>query len=76
MRTTLQFSMDADSSAPDRVGCYLMPSIGRYDVRWDEQSGRATVTVTVVEAAAERFKRRICRLHPTVRLVRESRADS
>jgi hypothetical protein len=75
VRTELQFSMDAHTSAPDLVGCYLMPTASQNNVRWAEEHGRAFVTVTVVESGAEAVKRRICRLHPTVRFVKENRVD-
>lgn len=75
MRTELHFAMDAQSSALDRVGSYLMPSLDRFNVRWDEGDGEAFLVLTVLDKDTESMKRRICRLHPTVRFVRSNRVD-
>lgn len=76
MRTELRFVMDAQSSALDRVGSYLMPNSSRYDVRWMEDDGEAFLALTVPEKDIESMKQRICRLHPTVRFVSANRVDS
>lgn len=67
--TELYFAMDADSSALERVGSYLMPSLERCDVRWVEDDGRAYLVLTVADRDTESMKTRICRLHPSVRFV-------
>jgi hypothetical protein len=76
VRTELHFAMDAQSSALDRVGSYLMPTLGRYDVRWMEDDGEAFLALTVPEKDIESMKRRICRLHPSVRFLSANRVDS
>lgn len=76
MRTELRFAMDAQSSALDRVGSYLMPTLARYDVRWMQDDGEAFVALIVPEKDIESMKRRICRLHPTVRFLSANRVDS
>jgi hypothetical protein len=68
--------MDAQSSALDRVGSYLMPTLSRYDVRWMEDNGEAFLALIVPEKDIETMKRRICRLHPSVRFVSASRVDT
>jgi hypothetical protein len=67
--TELHFAMDARTSAPSRVGCYLMPSLDRYEVSWLEGEEQAYVALRVPDQHAETLKQRICQLHPTVRLM-------
>lgn len=69
MRTELLFSMDARTSAPYRVGSYLVPNRDRWDVRWTDRADDAFVSITVDGSVAEAMERKICRIHPTVRCV-------
>lgn len=71
MHTEITFSMNAGSSAPHRVGSFLVPQAGRYAPRWVDQDDRTYVTMTVRSSVAEQMVTKVCAMHPSVRFVRQ-----
>jgi len=69
MYTEVTFSMDANSSAPHRVGSLLVPQAAQYYARWVDRGDRSYVTLMVRNSVAERMIAKVCAMHPTVRCI-------
>lgn len=69
MYTEVTFSMDARSSAPHRVGSFLVPQAAQYYARWVDKGERSYVTLMVRDSIVDDMIRKVCRMHPTVRCI-------
>ncbi len=69
MYTDVTFSMDARSSAPNRVGSLLVPQAAQYFARWIDRGDRSYVTLMVNTAIVEDMVAKVCRMHPSVRCI-------
>jgi hypothetical protein len=69
MYTDVTFSMDGQSSAPNRVGSLLVPQAAQYFARWVDRGNRSYVTLMVNTAIVDAMVRKVCRMHPSVRCI-------
>ena len=69
MYTDLTFSMDARTSAPNRVGSLLVPQAAMYFARWVDRDDRSYVKLMVRTSVADQMVAKVCRMHPTVRCI-------
>jgi hypothetical protein len=69
MFTEVTFSMDARSSAPHRVGSFLVPQAAQYFARWVDRGERSYVTLMVRDSVLDDMIAKVCRMHPTVRCI-------
>jgi hypothetical protein len=69
MYTELTFSMDARSSAPQRIGSYLVPQAKQYFVRWVDRGERSYLTIMVRTSLVEVMVARVCGMHRSVRCI-------
>lgn len=69
MYTEITFSMDARSSAPDRVGSLLVPQAAQYFARWVDRGDRSYVTLMVRTSIVEDMVAKVCGMHPSVRCI-------
>jgi hypothetical protein len=69
MYTDITFSMDANSSAPNRVGSLLVPQAAQYLARWIDRGNRSYVTLMVNSSIVEDMVAKVCGMHPSVRCI-------
>ena len=69
MYTDVTFSMDGQSSAPNRVGSLLVPQAAQNYARWVDRGNRSYVTLMVRTSIAEDMIVKVCGMHPTVRCI-------
>jgi hypothetical protein len=69
MYTEVTFSMDARSSAPHRVGSFLVPQAAQYFARWVDRGDRSYVTLMVRDTVVDDMIAKVCRMHPSVRCI-------
>ena len=69
MYTEITFSMDAHSSAPHRVGSFLVPQARQYFTRWVDRGERSYVTLMVRTSLVEDMIAKVCGMHPSVRCI-------
>jgi hypothetical protein len=69
MYTEITFSMDAHSSAPHRVGSFLVPQARQYFTRWVDRGDRSYLTIMVRTSVVEDMVAKICDMHPSVRCI-------
>jgi hypothetical protein len=69
MYTEITFSMDAHSSAPHRVGSFLVPQARQYFTRWVDRGDRSYLTIMVRTTVVEDMVAKICDMHPSVRCI-------
>jgi hypothetical protein len=67
--TEIRFSMDALSSAPHRVGAFLVPRTMQYFPRWLDRGNRSYVTLMVRSSVVEGMVAKVCAMHPSVRCI-------
>lgn len=72
MYTEIVFSMNAQSSAPHRVGSILVPQARHYFTRWVERGDRSYLTLMVRSSVAEDMVAWVCAIHPSVRCISRS----
>ena len=53
MYTEVTFSMDARSSAPHRVGSFLVPQAAQYFASWVDRGDRSYVTLMVRDTVVD-----------------------
>jgi hypothetical protein len=70
MFSEIMFSMDASSSAPHRIGAFLVPQAAQYSAQWVDRGDRAYLTLIVRSSVAEAMVKRVCGLHPSVRCIK------
>ena len=69
MYTDVTFSMDGQSSAPDRVGSLLVPQAAQYFMRWVDRGERSYVTLMVNTSIVDEMVLKVCGMHPSVRCI-------
>jgi hypothetical protein len=69
MYTEVTFSMNARSSAPHRVGAFLVPQAAQYFARWVDRGDRSYVTLMVRDTVVDDMIAKVCRMHPSVRCI-------
>ena len=69
MYTEITFSMDAHSSAPHRVGSFLVPQARQYFTRWVDRGDRSYLTIMVRTSVVEDMVAKMCDMHPSVRCI-------
>ena len=69
MYTEITFSMDAHSSAPHRVGSFVVPQARQYFARWVDRGDRSYLTIMVRTSVVEDMVAKICGMHPSVRCI-------
>ena len=69
MYTDVTFSMDGQSSAPNRVGSLLVPQAAQYFARWIDRGDRSYVTLMVTSSIVEDMIAKVCGMHPSVRCI-------
>ena len=71
MHSELMFSMDANSSAPNIVGAWIVPQAARYSARWADRGDRTYLTLLVRSSVAEAMVAQVCAMHPSVRCLKQ-----
>ena len=76
MQTELVFAMDGSSSAPQRVGAWLVARGDLYTPRWVDRGDRTYLTMFVSTSIAEKMMSKVCGLHPSVRCIKHEQVPA